>query len=252
MGNIGSFSPGSNPDTDRFAYYLGQIINSDGGIVIDFIESDNLFLGKSASNKTLFFNVNGLESPNPGIRWNNNGEAVEFSSGGTFWQPLKMPSTIDGSGISISYGTDTASISVNTGELIAPLQGLTVESNKLKTDFGSGHNQSARGDHSHNTALGDISDVDSGTPTAGNILTANGTYWNSSTPHNAGIMTLSGSQTVSGGKTFSSYMDFQETSPPDAHPENTARIYAEDDGSGKTRLCVRFHTGDPVILAAEV
>jgi hypothetical protein len=258
MGTIGSFSPGVNPDTDRFAYYLGQIINSSGGIIIDFIESDNLFLGKEATDKAIFFNINGLDAPNPGIRWNNDEACLEFTSTGTLWQKLKNVTAESGSGINIADGVDTAGLSVDSAEIIDSLKGLKVTSNLIGLDFGAGHAQPARGDHTHSFTLGDLSNVGTDTAASGNVLTGNGTNWNSSTPDSAGLVTLSGSQTVEGNKTFSggtsfsSYFDVAElTTDPSAPAENMARIYTKDNGLGKTRLCVRFHTGDPVVIAEE-
>jgi hypothetical protein len=48
------------------------------------------------------------------------------------------------------------------------------------------------------------------------------------------------------------YIDFREqTSAPAAGATDHARLYAEDNGAGKTRLVVRFPTGAAVVLATE-
>lgn len=50
---------------------------------------------------------------------------------------------------------------------------------------------------------------------------------------------------------LSEYLDIAEMSAPAAPSANTARLYVEDNGSGKTRLCVRFPTGAVQVLATE-
>lgn len=42
----------------------------------------------------------------------------------------------------------------------------------------------------------------------------------------------------------------EQSAAPDA-VSNAALLYAEDNGSGKTRLVVRFPTGSPVVIATE-
>lgn len=48
-----------------------------------------------------------------------------------------------------------------------------------------------------------------------------------------------------------SYMQVFETTAPAAPAANNVRIYAEDDGAGKTRLMARFATGAAVQIAIE-
>lgn len=47
------------------------------------------------------------------------------------------------------------------------------------------------------------------------------------------------------------YLDIVETTAPAAPPANTARLYVEDDGAGKTRLMVLFPTGAAQQIAIE-
>lgn len=53
------------------------------------------------------------------------------------------------------------------------------------------------------------------------------------------------------GVDCSQYVDISEMSAPAAPAANTARLFVEDDGAGKTRLCVRFPTGAVQVLATE-
>jgi len=47
------------------------------------------------------------------------------------------------------------------------------------------------------------------------------------------------------------YMDIVEATAPAAPAANIARIYCQDNGSGKTQLMVRFNTGAPIQLAIQ-
>jgi hypothetical protein len=47
------------------------------------------------------------------------------------------------------------------------------------------------------------------------------------------------------------YHELVEISTPSAPPSNHARVFVRDNGSGKTQLCVRFHTGAVKVLATE-
>jgi hypothetical protein len=54
------------------------------------------------------------------------------------------------------------------------------------------------------------------------------------------------------GKLFaSSFMEMSETTTAPAPVANRARLFVRDNGSGKTQLCVRFHTGAVAVLATE-
>lgn len=47
------------------------------------------------------------------------------------------------------------------------------------------------------------------------------------------------------------YQDFSEHADPGAPGANNARVFARDNGSGKTQLCVRFPTGAVQVIATE-
>jgi hypothetical protein len=64
-----------------------------------------------------------------------------------------------------------------------------------------------------------------------------------------GTTLLAGEVVVSGR--LVSGIDIPETGTPSAPIAVRARVFARDNGSGKTQLCVRFGTGDPVVLATE-
>lgn len=49
----------------------------------------------------------------------------------------------------------------------------------------------------------------------------------------------------------SSDMEFDEITDPAAPAANKARLYAKDNGAGKTQLVVRFPTGAVQVLATE-
>lgn len=285
MSSLGSFSPLQNPDIDRISSILGKVINTAGEITINSIESDYLYLGTDNDEKAYYFNINGMDSDNPGIRWNNTLSDVEFSSTGTTWYAMEY--IIPGTGIDVSRGTDTVNVSVDVSDIIDTSAGITESGNKIQCNFGTGSTQVARGNHTHSYALSDLSNVSSDSVTDGNILSANGTSWESETPDSAGIVTKGGAQTITGDKTFSgdvsvsgeaefssestfsaavifsdavtlsstakssSYFDMEEISDPANPPADTARIYARDDGSGKTQLCVIFSTGSAVVIATE-
>ena len=54
-----------------------------------------------------------------------------------------------------------------------------------------------------------------------------------------------------GSVRVSAYTDIDEIGVPGRPSKNTARLFARDDGSGKTQLCVRFHTGAVQVIAIE-
>ena len=328
MSSLGSFSPLQNPDIDRLSSILGKVINISGEITINAIESNYLFLGTGDDDKAYFFNINGVDSNNPGIQWNDSLDRVQFSSTGTTWYSMEYINA--GTGIDLSRGTDTVEVSVDVTDIIDTSEGLKENSNKIQCDFGTGSSQVARGNHSHTYQLSDLSNVTSDTETDGNLLTANGTSWESTTPDSAGVVTKAGSQAIQGDKTFSgnnsfsgslsvsgntdfsgetsfsntlttsgvssfnssttfsdsltasgsssfsgtvsfsntvgftgdvtfssaiktsSHIDMEEISDPSNPSSNTARLYARDNGSGKTQLCVLFPTGSTIVLATEV
>jgi hypothetical protein len=47
------------------------------------------------------------------------------------------------------------------------------------------------------------------------------------------------------------YAEFIETGTPSAPRTNHARLFVRDNGSGKTQLCVRFHTGAVRVLGTQ-
>jgi len=56
---------------------------------------------------------------------------------------------------------------------------------------------------------------------------------------------------VTNGSTGGGSLEMQEVTAPAAPATNNVRIYAEDDGAGKTRLMARFATGAAVQIALE-
>jgi hypothetical protein len=68
---------------------------------------------------------------------------------------------------------------------------------------------------------------------------------------NKTLADLESAQTITGTKTYSNYTDFVEMTAPAAPAANTARLYAVDNGAGKTQLMVRFPTGAVQQLAIE-
>lgn len=56
---------------------------------------------------------------------------------------------------------------------------------------------------------------------------------------------------ITDGSTGAGAMQLQEMTAPTAPATNNAIIFAEDNGSGKTRVVVRFPTGADVVLATE-
>jgi predicted transcriptional regulator len=47
------------------------------------------------------------------------------------------------------------------------------------------------------------------------------------------------------------YLDFSEVTAPAAPATNVVRLYAEDNGSGKTRIVAKFPTGADVVLGTQ-
>jgi hypothetical protein len=61
---------------------------------------------------------------------------------------------------------------------------------------------------------------------------------------------LSGYAGYFAGKTHVGVLDMPEGTPG-LPPDGTLRLFARDNGSGKTQLCVQFATGSPIVLATE-
>lgn len=203
MSGMGSFNPLQNPDIDRLSYYLGQIIDSEGEILIDSTDSNLFYLGSQEGDKRIYFNINGKLSQNPGMGWNQQQGSVQFSYDGIVWHDLESILPAAGGGIGTVKSAEKLYLQVKADEIIDASKGLTQWNNKIQCNFGTGADQPARGNHTHSYSLQDLTDISDGTPAMGRILSANGSVWNSLDPHNAGIVTLSGLQEITGGKTFS-------------------------------------------------
>lgn len=54
-----------------------------------------------------------------------------------------------------------------------------------------------------------------------------------------------------GSEPVDPYVEFREVADPAAPAANRARLFARDNGAGKTQLCVRFPTGAVQVLATE-
>lgn len=48
------------------------------------------------------------------------------------------------------------------------------------------------------------------------------------------------------------FFEFAEVTAPAAPAANGVRIYAEDNGSGKTRIVAKFATGAAIVIATQV
>ena len=96
-------------------------------------------------------------------------------------------------------------------------------------------------------AAGTGASRDIGLSTAGSIYidANNGTYFRSSGG------TLYGQITNDGLSMTGRFLQMTEQTAPAAPAANNVRIYAEDDGAGKTRLMARFATGAAVQIAIE-
>lgn len=85
-------------------------------------------------------------------------------------------------------------------------------------------------------------------PRAGDTARADGTNWNPG--DGAGLFTYVGSAWKPVA-TPAGYLPLTEMTAPSAAPANGVRIYAEDNGAGKTRLMAQFATGAAQQLAIE-
>jgi hypothetical protein len=65
------------------------------------------------------------------------------------------------------------------------------------------------------------------------------------------IRSAAGVVVVTNASTGGGALEFREQTAPAAPATNSVRIYAEDDGAGKTRLMARFATGAAVQIAIE-
>jgi hypothetical protein len=50
----------------------------------------------------------------------------------------------------------------------------------------------------------------------------------------------------------SQYLNLPESATGPPAPSSTASVFTQDDGSGKTQLCVQFPTGSPIVIATEL
>lgn len=56
---------------------------------------------------------------------------------------------------------------------------------------------------------------------------------------------------IDGENVVNAFVEFSETTDPAAPATDHARLYARDNGVGKTQLCVRFATGAVQVIATE-
>ena len=56
---------------------------------------------------------------------------------------------------------------------------------------------------------------------------------------------------VAGNIKGSGYLELNEISEPDVGAADTARLFLQDNGSGKTQLCVRFSSGATQVIATQ-
>ena len=56
---------------------------------------------------------------------------------------------------------------------------------------------------------------------------------------------------INGACQMTSYLEMQEMTAPSAPASNRAYLYLDDNGSGKTRLMVRFSSGSAIQLAIQ-
>jgi hypothetical protein len=76
--------------------------------------------------------------------------------------------------------------------------------------------------------LSDLSDVGVSTPTSGNVLSADGTDFDSKTPDSAGLVAKTGAQTIDGIKTFGSF-PVTPSSAPTADYQTANKKYVDDN-----------------------
>ena len=124
--------------------------------------------------------------------------------------------------------SSTAPSSPNTGDLWVDTSSGTI----LKIWDGSGWETISSGSGGA-TELAELSDVGSSTATAGNILSADGSDFDSKTPDNAGLVDKSNAQTVNGVKTFGSF-PVTPSSAPTTDYQVANKKYVDDNGGGPT------------------
>lgn len=259
MGNLGSFQPFQNPDLYQVGQFMEGIRQPDGSLNIDHTVSDRFTIGDgdNPGDRTLAFNVNGRDADNPALRWNETLTRVEFSYDGTNWYPVEYVEPGDGLD---RTGTSSVTFSVDVTDFIDTAAGLAESQNVIQVNLKDGGGL--------RFSLGAI-ECYFGTPTSGNVLSANGSGWQSATPDAAGLVAKTSDQSISGTKTFSneavfssgawaqaparfdSYLEIGEISTPPDPPADKARLFTRDNGSGKTELCVKFPGGNVQVIAVE-
>jgi hypothetical protein len=72
-----------------------------------------------------------------------------------------------------------------------------------------------------------------------------------SAPTEDGTTVSDTSGTQVGTRPGADYVEFSEMTAPSAPSANGARLFTQDNGAGKTQLCVRFNTGATQVIATE-
>jgi hypothetical protein len=112
---------------------------------------------------------------------------------------------------------------------------------------GSSNNQYAWGVGGSNTAIGGIGVWGQATGSG-----SRGVAGYSAAGHALHGESSSGYAGYFAGKVYTSkFHEMKEISTPTAPGVNKARLFIRDNGSGKTQLCVRFHTGAVKVLATQ-
>jgi hypothetical protein len=86
----------------------------------------------------------------------------------------------------------------------------------------------------------------------GTSSSGTGVWGNSPAGHGLHGQSSSGYAGYFAGKVYTTrFYELTEINPPAAPGVNKARLFLKDNGSGKTQLCVRFHTGAVKVLATQ-
>lgn len=85
-------------------------------------------------------------------------------------------------------------------------------------------------------------------PRSGDIAVSDGSNWSAGDGTGLFMYVSSAWKPVA---TPAGYLPLTEMTAPSAAPTNSVRIYAEDNGAGKTRLMAKFATGAAQQLAIE-